>query len=466
MLKAVTLLLVIFTTASVGMSSYAFAASSTDAAAVIPSPVEQVANGVAAVDVVCKDHLVLMLRGDGSPVCVTQASSERLASMGIAVLVPPQSQDPPHLISLVNDLLDAEMYAVSGEHYAVMISFSNSSVMTLDISSQEVLDVARVGVGGFDSLNGPEDIEIFQSGEMWYAMVAAYLDDAVMIMDITDPTDIVPVATIDSTGGFDALGGARDIAVHQSPDGTYAYVTSVIDDAIQIVNVTDATRPTPAGIVEDRTLASTPLHANVFEVHGKPYLLVTGNGEVAAQILDISDPANPVRAGIIMDDHVAFSALSGAMDTKKFETPSGVFLMVTRAYESLVFMLDIANPADPAIVSVIADGEGGFDSLGGARDIEIFQMDDKIYAMVASQTDHAVQVMEITDPFNPVPVYVIPEGYDMFDLTYHLDVEIVPSADLALLIGAGGDLFQTYGFKNPLDIQMVGSWMLPAESAP
>ena len=71
----------------VGVPGSALAAPSMDAPAEDLSPVQQVAGGVAPGDVACRDGLVLMLRGDGSPLCVTPASAEVLASTGIATVV-------------------------------------------------------------------------------------------------------------------------------------------------------------------------------------------------------------------------------------------------------------------------------------------------------------------------------------------------------------------------------------------
>lgn len=381
------------------------------------------------------------------------------------VSVLPEPTGHLRLISQANDLFDVEMYSVDGEPYAIVTSFVDSAMLALDVSNRGVLDVGRYGVGGFDVLDGPQDVEVFRSGGAQYAMLASYAGDAVQIVNVTDPARIEPVAAaIDGVGGFEALGGARDIAIYRHGGETYAYVTSVADDAVQIMDVTDPVRPAPAGVISDRSLATSPLDATVLDVRGASYLLVTGTGEVGAQVLDVSDPTHPVRVGIVLDDHAAFPELSGATDVQGFRTVSGVFATVARAYDNSVVVLNVTNPSDPAVVGVASDGDGGFDFLGGVRDVELFRAGDKTYAVTASPSDRALQIMDVTDPSNPVPVSAVTEGAE--GLFRPWDVEMSPSGTLALVVGDGGDAFQVVSFEDPAAPRVVGYWTQYAGRAP
>ena len=65
----------------------------------------------------------------------------------------------------------------------------------------------------FDALDEPRWISITttESGST-YALVASYLDNAVQVIDVTDPTNPVPVASLrDGEGGFEALEGGNAI---------------------------------------------------------------------------------------------------------------------------------------------------------------------------------------------------------------------------------------------------------------
>ena len=86
-MKAGTFFLAVVFGVIVGAPGSALATPSMDASAVDLPPAQQVAEGVAPGDVACRDGLVLMLRGDGSPLCVTPASAETLDLMGVATAV-------------------------------------------------------------------------------------------------------------------------------------------------------------------------------------------------------------------------------------------------------------------------------------------------------------------------------------------------------------------------------------------
>ena len=63
----------------------------------------------------------------------------------------------------------------------------------------------------------------------------------------------------------------------------------------------------------------------------------------------------------------------------------------------------------------VFDGQGGFDALDGASDIEITAISGKIYALVASLEDDAIQIIDITDPAHPLPVVALFDGLGGFD---------------------------------------------------
>ena len=53
----------------------------------IPSPKIQMANGIAAEEVICKSGFDLMIRNSGSAACVSPSTAERLASMGWGIIL-------------------------------------------------------------------------------------------------------------------------------------------------------------------------------------------------------------------------------------------------------------------------------------------------------------------------------------------------------------------------------------------
>ena len=79
-----------------------------------------------------------------------------------------------------------------------------------------------------------------------YAVVTAYADNGVQIIDITDPAAPVPVSAVyDEKDGFGVLSGPEGLDVFGVGDRVYAIVAANIDDGVQIIDITDPAAPAP-----------------------------------------------------------------------------------------------------------------------------------------------------------------------------------------------------------------------------
>ena len=75
-------------------------------------------------------------------------------------------------------------------------------------------------------------------------MVSGWTDSAVQIIDISHPTSPTATASVfDSRGNFDALYRASDIEVATISGKPYALVASWADDAIQVIDITNPSSP-------------------------------------------------------------------------------------------------------------------------------------------------------------------------------------------------------------------------------
>ena len=102
-------------------------------------------------------------------------------------------------------------------------------------------------------LDGASGITTFVSGGHTYAAVAAFEDDGVQILNVTDPLRITAVSSITDTRGITGLvlDGASDITTLTSGDHTYVAVASNRDSGVQILDVTDPSDITAAGNIAD-----------------------------------------------------------------------------------------------------------------------------------------------------------------------------------------------------------------------
>ena len=136
---------------------------------------------------------------------------------------------------------------INGKHYALVAADFDDGVQIIDISTPaDPLSVANITDNTeFDELSGAHSITTTQINGKHYALVASYYNDqGVQIIDISTPADPLSVANItDDSGGFDVLDGARSVTTTQIGNNHYALVAAYADNGVQIIDITDPTKP-------------------------------------------------------------------------------------------------------------------------------------------------------------------------------------------------------------------------------
>ena len=346
----------------------------------------------------------------------------------------------------------SEAYAVaireiSDRTYAFVASRDASGVQIIDITRPaEPLPVATVsdGAGGFTHLYRPEGIAIHDISGRTYAVVASGGDDGTQIIDVTRPAEPVPASSISYDKGV--LGWAHSVAVRDISNGTYAVVVG--DGGMQIVDITRPAEPVPvSGIPRDDIRHGLTMTAvAVHEAAGKTYAFVAGleSGICTVKciklgsvhVIDITHPAEPLR--------VAETGTVGwPRDIAVHEVSDRVYALV--AGSDGVHILDITRPASPTAVTGITDdaswASSRYTELAGASGIAVHDMDNGTYAVVASQSDSGVQVVDVTRPGNPVPVAAIQDDAGGFTALGHArDVAVhdISGGTYALVVGDDG----------------------------
>ncbi len=327
---------------------------------------------------------------------------------------------------------------------------------SLIISGPSPTSVVFDGSGGFDALGGAHDVVVFDSGNRTYAIVAAWDDGAIQIMDITNPANPVPVsAAFDGSGGFDALTGASEMAVFDSGDRTYVIVTAYYDDGVQIMDITNPANPVPVSAAFDGSGGFDALGgANdvvVFDSGNRTYAIVAAWDDGAIQIMDITNPANPVPVSAAFDGSVALGALDGANGVEVFGSGDRTYVIVTAINDDGVQIMDITDPANLESTvfddSVEVDVEPGVNQeladviLGATNSTElastVFGVGDRTYTVVATLYDNSTQIMDITDPARPVPVSaVFDNSAELGALSFSHDIEVFVVGDRTYAIVA------------------------------
>ena len=210
----------------------------------------------------------------------------------------------------------------------------------------------------YTHMDYPGHVDLVTLGEYTYALVASY-GSGVQIINVTDPYSLSAVLGIsDDTGNFTTLNGAIGITITTIGSSTYALVAAQVDDGVQIIDITDIN--------------------------------------------------NPIAASAAIDGQDNFEALNGARDIVITTIGSSTYALVTALHDDGVQIIDITDPYNPTHASAVFDGMDGYDELDGADDIAITTFNNVIFAVVASDDDNGIQFINITDPYNPLPISSLP----------------------------------------------------------
>ena len=289
------------------------------------------------------------------------------------------------------------VFESDGSTYAAVTVHDDNRVQILNVTDpSNVTAAGSIAHGGAINLDDPYGIATFTSGSSTYAAVAASTGDGVQILDITDPSAITAAGNITNTDDLE-LDGAWDIATFTSGSSTYAAVAAFRDDGVQILDITD-----PSNVTETDSIA----HGGAINLDGawdiatftsgnSTYAAVTASmGDGGVQILDITDPSAITAAGNITD--TPSLELDGANGIAVFESGDSTYAAVAAYNDNGVQILDITDPSAITAAGNITDTPAL--ELLGASGIAVFESGGSTYAAVAAYDDDSVQILDITDP--------------------------------------------------------------------
>jgi hypothetical protein len=324
----------------------------------------------------------------------------------------------------LNGVRGVETFTIGDSTYVVAAAQSADKIVIFDISDPtNPTSVGSLADGGSRELNGPVELDIATIGGKPYAVVAAYDDDGIDIIDISDPTNPTSVGRVIDDSGTKKLNDPYDVAITTIGDSTYAVVTSYTDDGIQIIDISDPASPSATTYLGDsggnhRCLAAShrclngPVDVEIATIGSSTYAVVAGSLDDGIEIIDISTPASPSSVGRLTDRDDPTRELDGANGVAITTIGSSTYAVVTGTTDDGVSIIDISTPSTPVIVSELEDGTdtgvctaaNGERCLDGPRDVEIETINGLTYAIVVSYLDDALTIIDITDVSNPTIV--------------------------------------------------------------
>ena len=299
-------------------------------------------------------------------------------------------------------------------------------------------DIATSPAGTLGSTitpTNPRHVDTFKIGTSTYAGVGG--SNGLFISDITDTESPEFVSRINGTGVN--LNGVPFTTFVEIDGSTYAL--SVVSDFVSSngkidyhgrVMITDVS--TPDSPVKIKTLSNGtnypkmrhPTSIATVTVGSSTYALVTSASSDSSdavaflpspesdtktrddgvQIIDITNPRNPTPVSTITDGVDGYTELRGASSITTTTIGSSTYALVASSDDSGIQIIDITDPTDPIALFAAGDNQGNFRTLASARFITTTTIDSSHYALVVapSGTDRGVQIIGITNPDTPVAV--------------------------------------------------------------
>ena len=297
---------------------------------------------------------------------------------------------------------------MNGHTYAVVASYGEDGIQILDITDPYSITAAGSISDTTLKLDGATDVDVFKSDTNTYAAVVSNDNAGVQILDITNTASITATSNISDDSSTYLL-GAWAITIFDSVDGdTYAAVAAYQDNAVQILNLTDPDNITAAGgIVDTENLVlGQPYGITTFKSGTNTYAAVTSNNEDGIQILDITDPYSITAAGNFTDNGTNNDGLelNAARKITVFNADGHIYAAVTAQADDGVQILDITDPYNIIAASSIPDTINL--ELDGAFGITVLELNGSKHIAVTARSDAGVQILKIgiaeSDTVKPV----------------------------------------------------------------
>ena len=120
----------------------------------------------------------------------------------------------------------------------------------------------------------------------------------------------------------------------------------------------------------------------------------------AIQIIDITDPYNPIAASALTDDDS--TELRGAVYITTVTLGSSTFALVASFHDDGVQIIDIIDPYNPIPAYTVSNGADGYTELNGPRSITAVTIGTSTFVLVASLADSGIQIIKLGQEYMPV----------------------------------------------------------------
>ena len=254
---------------------------------------------------------------------------------------------------------DIATFVSDGHTYAAVAATVDDGVQILDVTNLPNIIAAGNITDDGTSTDGLElwdarGITIFESGDHKYAAVASYSDNGVQILNVTDPSNITAAGSITDDNISLELAGATSITTFKSDGHTYVAVAAYLDDGVQILDVTDPPNIIAVGHITDDDISlelDGAQDITTFESGGHTYAAVASYSDDGVQILDVTNPPNITAVGHITGNGTSTDGLElwEAHSITTFESGGHTYAAVAASKDDGVQIIRIDIPPDTTL---------------------------------------------------------------------------------------------------------------------
>ena len=294
------------------------------------------------------------------------------------------------------------IFEVSGTTYAAVAARDDHGVQIINLADPDNPSAqGSVSDSQFTGLRGATGIAIFEISGTSHAAVASVVDDALQLVSLSNPSSPSSEAALNNENHLE-LNGATGVATFEISGTPYAAVAAADDDGVQIASLAALNIVPATGRIRDNgdRLLNGATGVAIFEASGTTYAVIASFADDGIQIINVTTPSSPTAAGKIADTTGEDGLLlDGAAGVAIFEDDGTTYAAVASFGDSGVQIIDLSDPANPTAAGKIGDDDSR--ELDGATGIATFEISGTTYAAVAAATDDGVQIIDLSDPDNP-----------------------------------------------------------------
>ena len=327
-----------------------------------------------------------------------------LSSESSDLLITPESPiADPTQYPYLTDPFHIETVQIDGSTYALVASNKDSGFTILNMDNPESPSLVfnatstQTNYSAIQGIRGASPIQI--QNNMYVVTISL---SKILIADITNPESTTFVSTRSNGTDHPYLHDMTAISTFSIGDAAYAMIASQTGSWVSILNITEPANPTHLTVLENGANydLNSPRHIAIIDADGSTFAVITSRTTGTVTILNMDNPEMPVQIHAIKDG--IDLALSSATGIELVQINTRTYALVVSNNDHAMQIIDITHPQLPFPVSTVQRSGTEYSGLSSPHYVTALQVEDATYAFVTSPSIDSVQVIDITIHHNQI----------------------------------------------------------------